>query len=109
MKKLIVSLGIMALAAVPAYAKDGRVNPNHPGPAPGVQQNQNTHVGQTDTDGTLSPGERKNPNIDYGSTYYDRTAEDRAYQQHLRDIESRERELAYEEDSRRHDRSWWDW
>ena len=117
MKKTFLVISLLAITALPAFANDGRVNPNHPGPSPSSGR-QNTHVGQVDTDGILSPGEIKNPGIDYNSrnrnydygryNNYDSYAQDRAYQQHLRDIERREQELAYEE-QRRNDRSWWNW
>lgn len=92
-----------------------------------------SHAGQLDTDGILSPGEIRNPRIDYdraqrqgewrGDTRFDNYYNDQAAQ--------RERELKYNEDRRenwRHDHKyhaypnydrerrypsrgddWWDW
>lgn len=55
------SLAIALFITAPAIAVAA---PNHGAARPGLVYVQ-SHAGQTDTDGILSPGERRNPNIDY--------------------------------------------
>ena len=106
-------------------------------PPPNSLVRVQSHAGQMDTDGILSPGERKNPNIDYDSAHRhaerhgdqrvenpinDHAArDDRRYKYDDRDYHNREgeqaaRERDHERDERR-DRddqyerknSWWNW
>jgi hypothetical protein len=116
MKKVMLSV-ICLLAAQNAYANDGRINPNYRYRAPSAQIN--THVGQTDTDGILSPGERRNPYINYNArpnTYnnygnYNGYAEDRYYADRIEDLRRREENLREVERQNYYgyNNSWWNW
>lgn len=109
MKKITLLLSLLFVTAPPVYAADGRVNPYG---SPNRQVN--THVGQMDTDGYLSPGELRNPRINYNDGSFYRTYPQSSwyYDQQIKELERRERELAYqEEQARRYDyeRPWWRW
>ena len=77
------------------------------------------HAGQMDTDGILSPGEIRNPNIDYDraqrhAEHHDDPRVDNPYNDDAardeREREAREREWRERrEEERERDRSWWNW
>lgn len=97
--------------------------------SPQRQYQGQSHAGQVDTDGILSPGEVRNPNIDYDRTqrraegrdesrvenpYNDDAADDVRYykeQEHERD-ERNEHDRDWRDqrdEGRDHKYSWWPW
>ena len=100
--KLLASASFILIATFPlsVFAKDGRVNPNGRNVNRGTV---NTHVGEMDTDGILSPGELRNPNINYNRGVYSRDpyyydhSRSREYDRRQWELAQRERELAQRE------------